>query len=241
MLFFVKTAFVCQTIRTNPLFIEKINLFSFPVLFLITIKNGKMNFKRHLVPLLLLLLPVFSFAQSRAIQKLHDDYDKVRLRYFYESVIRAGANLALGGEGVELTKGIQKVVTVDFKHSEALEDASSQFKEWLKEEGYGTYMEVTNRGNLAGMAAYFMGLMGQKSSEGQAENEKEINDAIKEMGVYALDDGKAISALAVVIIGKENTQIYELHGKLKLDSLPEIIDRVQKFIKVIDSSIVNEK
>jgi hypothetical protein len=108
-------------------------------------KPKKMNFKRHLLPLLLLILPLGIFAQSQALLNLEGNYDKIKLRYFYESVIRAGANAALGEEGVKLTKGIQKVVTVNFDHSIEREGALADVRQWLKDEGYETYIEITNR------------------------------------------------------------------------------------------------
>lgn len=193
-----------------------------------------MNFRRHLIPLLLLILPIGAFAQSQALKKLNDNYEKIRLRYFYESVIRAGANAALGEEGVELSKGIHRVVTTDFKHSEANEGAVEDLRKWLKEDNYETYIEVTNRGNLAGMASFLMGIIGQNGDEDSAESGSQLEDAINEMAVYAIDDGDTISSLVVMMIGDKNTQVYELDGKLELKSVPELIERVQKFAEIIE-------
>ncbi len=193
-----------------------------------------MNFERYLI-IPLLCLPFYSFSQSRAIKQLDDNYPKVKLMYFYESVIRAAGNVAMGEEGVELTKGIRKVIRADIKKTEATENAVEDFKKWIKEDNYETYIEVTNRGNLAGMASFFMGLMGQKKEEGEKlPDEEALESSIKEMAVYAVDDGKTISSLCILLIGDKNTQVFEVHGKLELDSVPEIIERVQKFMEVLE-------
>ncbi len=199
-----------------------------------SIKTKMMNFRRHLIPLLLLILPVGVFAQGNALKKMHDKYDKIRLRYFYESVIRAGANVALGEEGIELTKGIQKVITTDFEYSEATDGALEDLRQWLKEDNYETYIEVTNRGNLAGMASFFMNIIGQNGDEDSEESGSRLEDAINEMAVYAIDDGDTISSLVVMMIGDKSTQVYELDGELELKSVPELIERVQKFAEIIE-------
>ena len=194
-----------------------------------------MDFKRHLLPLMLLILPLSVFAQSKAIKKLRDNYDNIRPRYFYESVIRAGANLALGEEGVEITKGIYKAITVDFKHSTEVEGAVEDLRKWLKEEDYETYIEITNRGNLAGMASFFMNMIGrQDTTATQGVTEGDLEETMKEMAVYAIDNGETISSLVVIMIGDKRTQVYELDGKLELKSVPELIERVQKFSEIIE-------
>jgi hypothetical protein len=192
-----------------------------------------MNIKRYLIPLLL-FLPILSFSQSRAIRNLDDNFPKVDIQYFYESVIRAAGNVAMGKDGVELTRGIRKVIRAEVKHVEGTENAVEDFKKWLHEDDYETYIEVTNRGNLAGMASYFMDLLGQKTEESEPANEKELENVIKEMAVYAIDDGNTISSLCILMIGDKSTQVYEVHGKLELDSVPEIITRVQKFMEVLE-------
>lgn len=191
-----------------------------------------MNMKTLLFPLFI-LLPILSFSQSEAIRKLDDSYSKVRLQYFYESVIRAAGNVAMGEEGVELTKGIQKMVSGDVEMTDANAEAIGQFKSWLEEEDFETYMEVTNRGNLAGMASYFMNLMGQNEDNGEIDDQS-LDSSFKEMVVMGVDDGTTISALCILLIGEKNTQIYEVHGQLQLDNLPEIINRVQKFMDVME-------
>jgi hypothetical protein len=123
---------------------------------------------------------------------------------------------------------------VNFDHSIEREGALADVRQWLKDEGYETYIEITNRGNLAGMASFFLNIIGQNDDSETDGQEEQLEESVREMAVYALDNGKVIRSLVVVMMGENNNQIYELEGNLQLESIPELIERVQKFTEILE-------
>jgi geranylgeranyl pyrophosphate synthase len=84
------------------------------------------------------------------------------------------------------------------------------------------------------MASFFLNIIGQNDDSETDGQEEQLEESVREMAVYALDNGKVIRSLVVVMMGENNNQIYELEGNLQLESIPELIERVQKFTEILE-------
>lgn len=176
-----------------------------------------------------------AFAQSQVIRNLQEDFSKGSYQYFYESIIRAAANVSAGKEGVELTKGIRKAVVADINKLENTDAIYENIQRWLKADNYETYLKVTNRGNMANIAGFFMEQLGTlQNRDSTATKKNDLLNLGKEIGVFAIDDGSIVSSLCIVIIGESTIQVYEIHGKLELESIPKLIEKVQGFMDIMD-------
>ncbi len=193
-----------------------------------------MKFKQYLL-LILLCSPFMVFAQSQVVRNLQEGFPKGSYQYFHESIIRAAANVSAGEEGVQLTKGIRKAVVANIKKLENTDAIYEDIQTWLKVDNYETYLKVTNRGNMANIAGFFMDQLGSLQNKDSTETkENDLSNLGKEIGVFAIDNGSIVSSLCIVIIGESAIQVYEIHGKLELESIPKLIEKVQSFMDIMD-------
>jgi len=222
-----------------------------------------MNLNKYSFILLLLFVPVFCSAQSEALQYLEDQYNQNNFKYFYESVVRKAAQIASGEQGIELSKGIERIVLADPKLKENQEEVYDTLYKLLKEENYELYFEVGNMQQLSGLSRFLPSIGGlfdgsSKEQEAQETQEAEnteseefdreiiqeekskIQEVDNKMALFGKGKDRQINSICLLTIEENSLKLTELKGQIKLGSIPDLIKKINKLSDIVTDGVMNQ-